>query len=486
MEGIWHHNTTSAAMCKLSRFLMSTLAPRQDTPFWIIGDTYDLICDVAWKEKLYGNHFLPHDEIDYERIKWKNNNLNHPFSVPLRSWEGDPLRNWLIEFKSYKQGRKTFQGSSIGGFCFVEQFPWSLLQETLMRCRDYHLPGSQMAEFTPVDPMLSTKLQEMQENGLAGPGSDPKRLYMPKGWGVYRANTMCAMEAGNVDKIWFRDVFGAMDAEEREVRMVGAWPTYEGQIYKTFNPSTKSPHNIELDEVYSRDGNFPLNAQHRRSLDWGFSSEHAFVALWGYWQPDTGSWVIYDEYYSKDQSLTVMDHLGAIQERHDWPADGHHGATYADPSNKGCIRIASRMQDYEYTDPVTGGKKRGLPFYLQNAANRVHEGIEHVKLCLNVLHSTGLPKLRICKETCPNLWRELQTYRWLRGAEMGLNPHAPRQDPLKKDDDTVDALRYLLFSEARQLGSSIRQILHQSSYGHPSVQLAGSGEWGTPGREGSR
>ncbi len=469
--------TTSAACSKISRFLLGTPPPRTDTPFWIIGESYEQICEVMWKEKLSGMQFLPDEEIDWARIVWRNTNLDHPYAVPLLSWPDHPGKNWLIEFKSYGQGRKQFQGRSIGGFCFVEQFPWSLLKEVQRGCREYNIPGSMMAEFTPIDPNLSVTLQEMQENGVLQPGQVPEkgRLYMPPGWGVYRANTECAMEAGHVDKEWFESFFGSMDDVEKAVRLIGAWASFEGQIYQTFNPSTNSPHNITLDEIYCRnDGTaFPLNVQHRRSIDWGFTQEHAFAALWGYWHPDTHSWVIYDEYFSTDQRLNIVEHLGAISDRMEWAEDGHYGMTFADPSRQDCIRIASRLNEYEYTTPG-GEKRRANPIIIQNASNSVFEGIDHVRSQLKVTPSTGLPKLRICKETCPNLWRQMQTYRWVRSSDSGLNPRAAKPEPLKKDDDLVDALRYLLFSDTRQHGITIQQQAHKASATRRLVQLAGA------------
>lgn len=462
--------TTTAAMFKVARFLLNQRPPRYDTPFWIIGESYDQICDVAWKEKLWGNQMLPREEIDEGRITWYKKNKQYPFTVPLRPWPDDPTRNWCIEFKSYGQGRHQLQGYSIGGFCFVEQFPMDLLRETHMRCRDYYFPGSMIAEFTPIDPVLSMDIQEMHENGEMPEKPDPSRKYMPKNWKVYRANTMCAMEQGHVSKEWFDQAFSAMDPAEREVRMKGMWADFEGAIYPTFNPLI---HNITLDEIYCNDGDFPMNVQHRRAIDWGFSEEHAFVCLWGFWEPSTHAWTIYDEYWSNDQKKTVHDHLGEISDRWDWPNDAHHGMSYADPSRQDHIRIAQRLNEYDFTDPKTGARRKCQPIVLQNASNSVYEGIDHVRSLLTIHPGSGKPRLRICKETCQNLWRQMQTYRWVRGNDSGLNPRAARPEPLKVDDDAVDALRYLLFSDDKHMGQSIQQLVHRESNTRRAVQLSG-------------
>ena len=461
--------TSTAAMCKICRFLLSQQeAPRYDTPFWILGPSYDLICEVAWKEKLHGMQFIPDDEVDWGRITWGNSNKGHPLSVPLKPWlNGDPSRNWVIEFKSYSQGRKQLQGASIGGFCFSEQFSYDLLKEVIGRCREYSFPGRMMAEFTPVDPTLSVKIQEMQENGTLADGQKPikGRLYMPKGWKVYRANTEVAMEQGHVDAEWFESFFGSMDEGERSVRMIGAYATFESQIYPTFNPAI---HNIPSEEVYPNNGDFPIGVYHYRAIDWGFSAEHAFVCLWGYKYPDNDEWVIYDEYFSTDQRVTVVEHLGRISSRWDWPDDNpHYKHTYADPSRQDHIRIAHRLNSYPQPDGTIA-----KPINMQNAANSVYEGIDHVRSTLHP-NTQGRSKLRICREFCPNLWRQMQTYRWVRGTDSGLNPRAGKPEPLKVDDDAVDALRYLLFTEARKSNTTTQQLVHKESAARRTVQLYG-------------
>jgi hypothetical protein len=296
----------------------------------------------------------------------------------------------------------------------------------------------------------------MQENGTApAVNPDPKKKYMPAGWKVYRANTRCAVDAGHVQRDWYDGFFGSMDEKERAVREIGAWATFEAQIYPTFNPLV---HGITESEVFAFEGNFPPNSHHFRAIDWGFSAEHAFVCLYGYRDFDAGEWIIYDEYFSTDQRRTVQDHLFAISSRWDWPEDAHHHVTYADPSRPDCFRIAGRLG--EYKDPATG--QTAPPLSMANASNAVFPGIDHVRYMLSVNPATGFPRLRICKERCPNLWRQMQTYRWKRGSDQGLNPRAGQMEPVKMDDDAVDALRYLLFSEAKSRGATISQIARTS------------------------
>jgi hypothetical protein len=122
--------------------------------------------------------------------------------------------------------------------------------------------------------------------------------------------------------------------------------------------------------------------------------------------------------------------------------------TYADPSAPEHIRLASRFSEH-------------VPGYhniaIQNATNRVFEGIEHVRWLLKpeIQMPDGrlAPRLRIVRAACPHLARTMRTYRWERSRLTGLNPRDARPQPLKKDDHSVDALRYLTFSDASSTGS---------------------------------
>ncbi len=402
--------TTSCAMHSVAKFILQDQAPpRFDTPFWVISGSYEQVMESCWKEKLFGHGHIPRCEVDWDRVSWYKPTQLWPYRVPLKPWPGHEGKNWVLEFKSYESGRDKMQARSLGGFCFCEQFPWGLLEEVLRGCREYNFPGSKMVEFTPVDPVLSAPLEDMQtENRL------------PATWEVWRANTECAKEAGHVNSAWFDEFFGMVSDEMMLTRLTGEWGSYEGTIYQGLNPAIHFQHISE---------DFPRGVQHRRSIDWGFGPENAFACIWAY-RNGEGIWHVYDEYYSTNQSYTVHDHLNDISEKHDWP-EGHaqYGTTWADPSSPDNIRIA--MQD---------------GFDVRPARNAVYEGIDAVRVTLKMITGIGKPGLIIDKRKCPNLARQLRTYRWMKGA-AGVNPRDAPKQPLKKDDHAIDALRYLIFSE---------------------------------------
>lgn len=440
--------TTEVALAKVAKFLLSDQPPpRKDTPFWIISDSYDMCTKTCWKEKLYDHGHIPGSEVDWDRIRWYDSPNQLPYFVPLKSWPEYPGKNWVIEFKSYGQGRHRMQAQSIGGFLFVEQFPWGLMEEVLRGCREYNFPGSKLFEYTPVDPNLSLEVEEMMD--------DPET--MPAGWEFYRCNTECAMEAGHVDPQWFTEFFGMVKPDMRETRLTGAFASFEGQIYKNFNPHI----HLVGDDVIFPSGDFPKGVYHRRSNDWGVGPENHFAAHWGY-RNGLGQWFIYDEYYCRNlNGESCIEQLCEVVKRWPWPEHNtYYGSHFADPSGRDEITIASRFDQY-----CPRGDD-GHPLYprlsITGAANALLPGIEHVQWLLKpslrvVDVETGkikyVPRLFIHKKNCPYLARQMRTYRWLKSNPMGLNPKAARREPLKKDDHAVDSLRYMVFTEAVHTGT---------------------------------
>ncbi len=439
--------TTTLGLAKAVKFMTCDQPPpRKDTPFWIIAGSYQQVMGACWKEKLHQQGHLHPNDVDWQRIQWYKPNNDWPFTVHLKPWRGRPGKNWSISFKSYEQGRAAMQAESIGGFLFVEQFPWGILEETLRGCREYAFTGNKLAEFTPVDPALSMELREMEENSS-----------LPEDWAIYRANTRCAMEAGHVTKQWYNTFFGMVPDQMKPVRESGLWGGFEGAIYPEFNSQL---HCTPLDY------DIPPACYHSRAIDYGFSADHAFVCLWGC-RDGSGRWIIYDEYYSTDTSKTVVDHYMEIQDRHPWPQNNpYYGTTWVD-HNLDCVRIASRMSEYaEGYDSMN----------VQLAHKNVDEGIEYVKMLLkptiNMIPGEPMqPRLKIDRKRCPNLMREMVSYRRQRQVSTGPNAAAPKDAPVKSKDDAVDAMRYLVFSEANQTGTTVSTMAHEHSGNRHGVQI---------------
>ncbi len=417
----WHiggngAGTSEVAAHKIARFVLTDQEPpRFDTPFWIIGETYEQVIGCIWKEKLFGHGHLPACEVEWDRVTWYDNRQALPLTIPLRPWPGgNKNHNWVLEFKSYEQGFAKMQARSVGGFCFSEQFPYSILLEVLRGCREYNFPGGKFVEFTPIDPAKSIEIEKMIEEDT-----------LPKGWAVYGANTEEALKAGHVDPDWYEEFFGSVSEDMRETRQKGIFAKYEGSIYPGFNPKVHATAKSSQQLIV------PPNCQHRRAIDWGSGPEHPFVCLWMA-RDGSGHWYIYDEYFSTSQTMTYLEHREIIEDRHDWSTE-YHGVTYADPSRPDWIRVFNQS------------------LAIQGARNDVMGGIECVRQHLKI-DANGEPMMKIDRDACPNLMRQMRTYRWMKSTGKGANPTDAQPKPLKKDDDCVDALRYCLFTEQGMSG----------------------------------
>ncbi len=439
--------TTTLALRKVVDFVLTTPPPRKDTPFWIIAKGFDQVMDVCWKEKLNERGHMPPQEVEWERIRWKSSPEGWPYSVPLKPWPGRPGKNWQLVFKSYDQGRQRMQAASIGGFLFVEQFPWPLLNEVMRGCRDYNFVGNKICEFTPIDPAMSRELQQMeQENEL------------PDGWAIYRANTQCALESGHIDKSWFNNFFGMVPKSMVKARMEGLWAAFEGAVYPEFDTRI---HCLPKKWVV------PPGCHHRRSFDWGSGVDNAFVCLF-MCRNGVGQWFVYDEYFSTEP-LSTVQHLKIVSDLHYWPkGNPYYGQSWGDPSGLDRFRIAAQLPELAHGYDA---------IHVQCANNRVEEGIEHVRwlmepsAALAGLDGRPQPRLFIDRDKCPNLVRELQTYRRVKSAHTGLNPRDAIDQVLKRDDHGADALRYCTFSEAVMAGMTPSTIARQHSAARHGIQL---------------
>lgn len=164
--------------------------------------------------------------------------------------------------------------------------------------------------------------------------------------------------------------------------------------------------------------------------------------VWGY-RDGMGDWFVYDEYWNNSQSAITADHIEEIAERSKgwgWAPNmtPFYRETYADPSRPGEINAFNRA---------------GI--VVMPGANDVFKGIDCVRSLLKVSPATGKPRLYI-HSRCKHLIEEMRKYRWRKGkkpASGAMNPAAGKPIPLKRDDDTADAMRYLIYSTERGRGA---------------------------------
>lgn len=395
---------SAAGAHKAARFICYQQAPpRKNTPFWVISSNYDLSCGMGWCEKL--STIIPRRMVD--RIQYLSTAQGYPRTVVLKPWPNG--NNWVLEFKSYEQGRQAMQARSIGGAWFSEQCPMGLFDEVFRGAREYMFPGSIFGECTPIDPVMSQEIKQRYDASISGK--------LP-GWKFFRLNTKKNIDAGGVSREWGETFFQSVSSELLETRSIGAFAGYEGVLFPQFNPAVHGVENLVV----------PPGCIHYIAIDWGASAQHPFACIWGAID-GAGRWYIYREYVSRLQ-VDFAFHAAKIKEimqEVGWGTDSFfYRNGFADPSRP----------DGFYTFA-----NAGIP--VSPANNSVVEGIETIRLLLGD-RSRGMPiRLLIDREKCPTAMQQMPSVRWVLGSEKGLNPAMPKPAVLKANDDVFDCIRYL-------------------------------------------
>lgn len=379
---------TDAAAYKTAKYVLDTPPPRKRCPFWVIGGSYEMVASICWEEKL--SKFIPAGMV--ESIDWMNRARNWPSAVNLKT-------GWVLEFKSYEQGRQKFQGRSIGGYWFNEEVPMSIVEEVQGRLRDYHSPG--WADFTP----LEVKSPEWPDKY-----DDP-----PEGWEFFHLNTELntALAEG-----WVQRYLASIPEDMRETRRIGVFASFRGQVFKEWR------QNIHVVDPFP----IPDDWRRIRGIDWGYNNPTC--CLWVARDHD-GRYYVYDEHFAAEQTLEW--HAQRINQRSWNTTHPCYGRTFADhdPQN---VREFQRW---------------GIHCTPANKTN-VIGGIELLRRFLQS-GSDGKPSLYVFSN-CSNLIREMRSYHWPDSTGKGARERNPMDLPVPFDDHAIDALRYAIYTEEMSRG----------------------------------
>jgi phage terminase large subunit-like protein len=304
----------------------------------------------------------------------------------------------VVVFKSADAGRDSFQGDSIDLAHFDEEPADSaVFRETLMRLIDRR--GRWIMTMTP----------------LRG-----------QTW-VYR--DLVAQPPPGVAVHWLhgtdnphipQDILAAMlrqfGAHEQAARLRGEFTALEGRVYQDWRSDLHITPRRTL----------PADWRRFRSIDFG--TRNPFACLWAALDPADDTLHIYAEHYQAE--WTLSQHAARIKRL----SEGQRiKATIADPEDRGARLALAREHGI-----------RTLP-----ASKSIRVGINAVAERLRC-NAEGRPGLLV-HSNCTNLIREIQGYVWDQRSTKQDQP----DKPLKRDDHTLDALRYLCLWLQRSLKSGV-------------------------------
>lgn len=286
-----------------------------------------------------------------------------------------------------------------------------------------------------------------------GIGSDGKQLPNITDYFLVMASTL--ENKKNLPEDYLRGLL-AQPKEWQKRFVQGSFDVFSGQIYDEFNPRIHVLHQpFEIPQQFER----------FRMIDHGTATGHATCCLWGAVDFDSNIY-IYQEYYQED--LPVSKHVENINKlsqvrntRGEILAD-HYSYTVIDPSTHAKTKEKNGYR-FSIADEYLDAGISTIP-----AQNDVRAGINRVKEFLRVdenryhpflkdeegEHIQGAPRLYIFPQ-CENLIEEISQYRWktYSGKMLAnIDRDDPKEAPVKRKDNAVDALRYGIMSRPQTPG----------------------------------
>lgn len=258
---------------------------------WVGSDTNETsreIVQAALLGESNGSGWLPADSI--VEVKYRQAGIADVVDyVTVRHVSGGISR---LQFKTYEQGRKKWQGTSIHVLWFDEEPPQDVWTEGLTRTLDTE--GLTYMTFTPLSGMSDVVLHYVD----GGPG------------------------------IWMKQATwddAPHLSEEEKDRMVMSYPVYERETRRNGVPLAGSGVIYTMpDQAISVDA-FTIPNHWARIVGIDFGIEHPAAAVWLAWDRDQDVMYLYDCYCIAGQ--TAAYHVDAIRSKGDWipvswPHDG--------------------------------------------------------------------------------------------------------------------------------------------------------------------
>lgn len=260
-----------------------------------------------------------------------------------------------LGFKSYEQGRKSFEGTGKHLIWHDEESPLDIYIECLIRLAT--TKGIMLATFTPLQGWSDVVKSYIEpEDGTA-------RFWVQAGWD----------DCPHLDEDTKRELLASIPPHQREARTKGTPSLGSGAIY----PVAEGDYVVSPFDI-------PKHWPRAYGMDVGWNRT---AVVWGANDRDTGTVYIYSEHYVGNEKPIV--HAEAIKSRGSWIPG------VIDPASNGRSQVDGEQLLVDY---------RRLGLNIHPADNSVETGIYEVWTLL----STG--RLKIFS-SCANLLSEKRKYR---------------------------------------------------------------------------
>jgi phage terminase large subunit-like protein len=311
--------------------------------------------------------------------------------------------SWL-QFLTFEQDVDKHSGAALHRAHFDEEPPADIRRENLMRLIDFG--GDELFTMTPLFGM-TWMYDQIYEPWVKGQLEDGLVV------------TVDMDDNPHLDETTKRRALAGLTQEERQARKEGRFVSFAGMIYPEFD---RSIHVV------------PQHTPDPDSTVWvGIDPGMRGLAAAVFCELTVdNTMIVFHEIGLKGIDATAQNMANMIHR-----ANASYGirprAYIIDPAAQNKVHQTGRSDQDEYT-------KAGIVTRL--GQNAVRAGINNVKTRLRPLDADGVvlePKLFISSE-CTMLLDEIRKYRWVK---QGRAEHDAKDEPVKKDDHLLDAMRYV-------------------------------------------
>jgi len=243
---------------------------------------------------------------------------------------------------------------------------------------------------------------------------------------------------------WENDIIFPGGIKDKEIQSVKKTlsPEVFDQEYGAEFTSFAGRIYSEFDEGYHVIDHYNFNPEWPNYLAFDFGFRNPFVCLNIQINPATDDIYVWDEYYVRN--VTTPDHARNLKSHITWRVDGG----YYDPA--GPEEATSMMKIFHETHEYNNLWLNKV--MLQPAPNEWKSGVERVKEWLKLrprtddmgYETTGkVPKFFVDR-SCRNTIKEFNTYRVIEQSDRVTESKDPKEEPRKKDDHAMDAIRYFI------------------------------------------
>ena len=367
---------------------------KKDISCWVVSLTTQVQRDVAQNKIL--SYLNKNWIVDVVMFSGRKDNLESGIidHIVIKNAFGGQSK---IGFKSCDQGREKFQGTSLDFVWFDEEPPYEIYQECRMRVFDKC--GDIFGTMTPLKG-LTWVYDEIFVNSK----NDPEVWCEHMEW----------LDNPFLSKNEIDTLTQSMSAEELESRRYGKFTANGGQVYKEFD------ENINVVEPF----NVPTSWYDNISIDPGLNNP--LSAHWYACDYDGNIYVIAEHYEARQGVEYHANKIKEISRQLNWhtSTNGMISCLIDSAANQRTLASEKSVTELFYDYGILANPKVNKDLF---------SGISRVKSYLK--NAEGKSRLFIFK-TCTNLIREIKSYFWGNG-----------DNPIKRDDHSLDELRYYLMSK---------------------------------------